>query len=90
MNVGIVLGLALGYVTGLFILAGWAERRRDQSARPRFRRPAYVLALAVYCTSWTFFGAVGTAATNGWSFLPITLVPIMVWLFPIVNRRRRT
>lgn len=81
MNVGIILGLALGYVTGLFILAGWAERRRDQSARPRFRRPAYVLALAVYCTSWTFFGAVGTAATNGWSFLPITLGPIMVWLF---------
>lgn len=81
MSVGIILWLALGYVTALFVLAGWVERRRDQFARPRFRRPAYMLALGVYCTSWTFFGAVGTAAADGWSFLPITLGPIMVWLF---------
>lgn len=80
MSVGVILGLALGYVTALFVLAGWVERRRDRFARPLFRRPAYMLALGVYCTSWTFFGAVGTAAADGWSFLPITLGPALVWL----------
>lgn len=75
-----LLALSLGYFAALFLLAAWAERRRDQLARPRFRRPAYMLALAVYCTSWTFFGAVGTAAADGWSFLPITLGPMLVWL----------
>jgi Na+/proline symporter/signal transduction histidine kinase/CheY-like chemotaxis protein len=74
------LAIALGYLALLFLLAGWVERQRDRFARPRYRRPAYVLALAVYCTSWTFFGAVGSAAADGWSFLPITLGPILVWL----------
>ena len=80
MTAGHLLALSLGYFALLFLLAAWAERRRDQFARPRFRRPAYMLALAVYCTSWTFFGAVGTAAADGWSFLPITLGPMLVWL----------
>ena len=79
MSAGILLGSALLYFTTLFFLAGWAERRRDQFAQPRFRRPAYMLALGVYCTSWTFFGAVRTAAVDGWSFLPITLGPILIW-----------
>ena len=76
-----LLALSLGYFGLLFLLAAWAERRRDQARRMRFRRPAYALALAVYCTSWTFFGAVGTAAADGWSFLPITLGPMLVWIF---------
>lgn len=75
-----LLALSLGYFGLLFLLASWAERRRDQSSRPAFRRPAYALALAVYCTSWTFFGAVGTAAADGWSFLPITLGPMLLWI----------
>lgn len=77
---GGLLALSLAYFGLLFLLAGWAERRRDQSARAVFRRPAYALALAVYCTSWTFFGAVGTAAADGWSFLPVTLGPLVLWL----------
>jgi Na+/proline symporter/PAS domain-containing protein len=75
-----LLALSLGYFAALFLIAAWAERRRDQFSRPVFRRPAYVLALAVYCTSWTLFGAVGTAAADGWSFLPITLGPMLVWI----------
>ncbi len=74
------LGLALAYSAALFVLAAWTEQRRDRFARPRYRRPAYVLALAVYCTSWTFFGAVGSAAADGWSFLPITLGPMLLLL----------
>ncbi|MEO1788047.1 MAG: hybrid sensor histidine kinase/response regulator, partial [Pseudomonadota bacterium] len=36
--------------------------------------------LTVYCTSWTFFGAVGTAASSGWNYVPIYLGPAMVFL----------
>ncbi|MEL7488430.1 MAG: hybrid sensor histidine kinase/response regulator, partial [Pseudomonadota bacterium] len=39
----------------------------------------YGLSLAVYCTSWTFFGAVGTAQTRGWEYLPIYLGPMIVF-----------
>ena len=42
---------------------------------------AYTLALGVYCSSWTFYGAVGSAARDGWSYLPIYLGPILLLLF---------
>ena len=41
----------------------------------------YSLSLAVYCSSWTFFGAVGTAASRGWDFFAIYLGPILLFLF---------
>ena len=48
----------------------------------------YALALAVYCTSWTYFGAVGTAASAGWDYLWIYAGPALVFLlFPHVIRR---
>ncbi|MCW8892129.1 MAG: SpoIIE family protein phosphatase, partial [Deltaproteobacteria bacterium] len=40
--------------------------------------------LAVYCTSWTFYGSVGRAATGGLEFLPIYLGPTLIaftWWF---------
>ena len=41
----------------------------------------YGLSLAVYCTSWTFYGGVGTAATSGLDYLPIYLGPVLVFTF---------
>ncbi len=46
----------------------------------RLGRIAYPLSLAVYCSSWTFFGGVGTAATRGWDYLAIYLGPALVFL----------
>ena len=47
--------------------------------RPSRPRPLiYALSLAVYCTSWTFFGSVGLATTQGFDFLTIYLGPILV------------
>jgi Na+/proline symporter/signal transduction histidine kinase len=41
--------------------------------------------LAVYCTTWTFYGSVGRAAVTGIGFLPIYLGPTLMlalgWLF---------
>ncbi len=39
----------------------------------------YTLGLAVYCTSWTFFGSVGLSARTGYDFVPIYLGPILMF-----------
>ena len=69
------------YVALLFAVATWGERS-EMPARLRRLRPAiYALALAVYCSSWTFYGAVGTAARTGLGFVPIYLGPVLLLLF---------
>jgi Na+/proline symporter/signal transduction histidine kinase/CheY-like chemotaxis protein len=81
MNGYILLLAAAAYVAGLFAIGAWAEgRSRREGGRSPLRLPAYALSLGVYCTSWTFFGAVGSAAGEGWSFVPIYLGPILLWL----------
>ena len=79
MNSIVLISVALGFAALLFAVAAWVERRRIALARHRLRHAAYTLSLAVYCTSWTFFGAVGSAAAEGWSYLPIYLGPILVF-----------
>ena len=52
------------------------------SARTGDGRPLiYALSLAVYCTSWTFFGSVGLAASTGYDFIPVYLGPILLFVF---------
>ncbi|MGU3389517.1 hybrid sensor histidine kinase/response regulator [Sphingomonas sp. M1A8_2b] len=67
----------IAYCAVLFGIA-WVVDRRGLS--PRLGRIAYPLSLAVYCSSWTFFGGVGTAATRGWDYLAIYLGPALVFL----------
>ncbi|HEX6793194.1 MAG TPA: NahK/ErcS family hybrid sensor histidine kinase/response regulator [Casimicrobiaceae bacterium] len=67
------------YVALLFAIAYYGDRRARLSGAPSRKPWVYSLALAVYCTSWTFYGAVGHAATSGWDFLPIYLGPILVF-----------
>lgn len=65
------------------VLFGIAWQRDKEATKPGFSQSPiiYALAIAVYCTSWTFFGAVGTAASSGWDYLPIYLGPALVFLF---------
>ena len=56
-----VVGLALGYVSILFALAWYADRAGRFTRTGDGRPLIYALSLAVYCTSWTFFGCVGQA-----------------------------
>ncbi len=80
MPVWIVVLASMLYVSGLFYVAWKSDRHADQTGKAN-TPTEYALALAVYCTSWTFFGAVGTAADTGWDYLPIYLGPILVFLF---------
>lgn len=75
----LIILVSLAYVGLLFLVAWWGDRRAEQG-RQLFSQPViYSLSLAVYCTSWTFYGAVGQAATTGWDFLPVYLGPILMF-----------
>lgn len=73
--------LALALIAALFVLASLVERRGARlQNHPRLRHVTYTLALGVYCSSWTFYGAVGSAVRDGWSYLPIYIAPIVLFL----------
>ncbi|MEM9840438.1 MAG: hybrid sensor histidine kinase/response regulator, partial [Pseudomonadota bacterium] len=80
---GAVLAL---YAAAVFAVGLWAQKRAAWMAR----RGALVTALSigVYCTTWTFYGAVGTAARSGWDYLPIYLGPILAFTvgYPLIKR----
>jgi len=76
-----VVVLALGYVCILFALAWYADRAGRFSKAGSGRPLIYALSLAVYCTSWTFFGSVGLAATTGYDFIPVYLGPVLLFAF---------
>jgi Na+/proline symporter/signal transduction histidine kinase len=86
MNSQALLLITLVYGVLMFALAWRADRG---SALPRpLQALVFALSLAVYCSSWTFFGAVGRAAENGWDYLPIYLGPVLLFLFgwPLLRR----
>jgi PAS domain S-box-containing protein len=75
--------LAVAYLGCLFAIAFYGDKRALYARNPRLRPYIYGLALGVYCTSWTFFGAVGTAVREGWAYLPIYLGPSLVFVFAL-------
>jgi Na+/proline symporter/signal transduction histidine kinase len=80
--------VALLYLGLLFAVAYFGDRYA-KSRNLRAGRPTiYALSLAVYCTSWTFYGSVGLATTSGFSFLAVYLGPILVFIFgrPLIER----
>ena len=77
----ILLLVSVGYAVLLFAVAWWGDRRPMYPDRPWLRPAVYSLALAVYCSSWTFYGAVGSAVRNGIGYLPIYLGPLLLLLF---------
>ena len=78
---GIVLA-AVAYLLFLFVVASYGDRRLSSRARNQptaaSRSAIYALSLAIYCTSWTFFGSVGLASKSGLDFLAIYLGPILM------------
>jgi len=65
----------------LFAIAWLTERYGHKINKPWWRPLVYTLSIGVYCSSWTFLGAVGQAANSGWHFLPIYLGPILLIVF---------
>src|SRR5690606_22628895 len=72
---------AIGYVGILFLLAYISDARSTAGRAGFLRSPiVYTLSISVYCTSWTFYGAVGTAARRGLEFMPIYMGPSLVFI----------
>ncbi|MEJ2400519.1 MAG: PAS domain-containing hybrid sensor histidine kinase/response regulator [Xanthomonadales bacterium] len=83
---------ALAYMGLLFLVAWYGDKQRIARNHRNVQALIYSLSLAVYCTSWTFYGAVGSAATTGWGYLPIYLGPMLVMLlgFDLIRRIAET
>ncbi|MFB2903567.1 NahK/ErcS family hybrid sensor histidine kinase/response regulator [Aeromonas jandaei] len=75
----LLIGLSLSYLGLLFLIAFVADKYKRH--RMKGQPLLYSLSLAVYCTSWTFFGTVGQASESPWSPVPIYLGPMLVFLF---------
>lgn len=88
---GLTLFVILLYIATLFIVARFALRASLRGRQWVNHHLIFALSLGVYCTSWTFYGLVGTAASSGWDFLPILLGPILLLTlgFPVIQRIAR-
>lgn len=88
---GLLVAVSLLYIAVLFGIAWYGDRRARTHGASRRRPIIYSLALAIYCTSWTFYGAVGQAATAGWSFASIFVGPILTFLlfWPVLAKMIR-
>jgi len=81
LTFNILVGICLVYVTILFIVAALAEQWAQKNKLTFLQSPiVYTLSISVYCTAWTFYGAVGSAARNGLEFLAIYLGPTLVFI----------
>ncbi|NOZ43419.1 MAG: sodium:solute symporter [Alphaproteobacteria bacterium] len=78
----VIITVSLGYVGLLFAIAYYGDKR--SLARPigrpqhKYRAIIYSLTLAVYCTSWAFYGTSGQTAATGWIIAPTYLGSILV------------
>jgi Na+/proline symporter/signal transduction histidine kinase/CheY-like chemotaxis protein len=75
------VALAIVYLACLFWLAKWGDSSSARARKITSHPAIYSLALAIYCTAWTFFGSVGEATRSTWSYLPILLGPTLLYLF---------
>src|SRR5579862_7510706 len=84
----IIIILALAYIGFLFLVPSYGDRRRELARGASSRLMIYPLSLAIYCTSWTFFGSVGLASRSGYEFLTIYIGPmLMIGLaYPLIIR----
>jgi PAS domain S-box-containing protein len=84
----VIVTVSFAYLGLLFAIAYYGDKRADAGHSIIARPTTYALSLAVYCTTWTFYGSVGRAASTGIGFLPIYLGPTMMaalWWFVMLK-----
>ena len=79
MSLWTIILASLAYLGLLFAIAHLADRRADQGRSLIDSPTVYALSLAVYCTTWTYYGSVGRAVSSGVGFLPIYLGPTLLF-----------
>ncbi len=88
INGWVIIGCSFLYIGALFCIAYLADRAGKKQTALKERPFVYALALAVYCTSWTFLGSVGSAAEKGLDFIAVYLGPIAAFTLagPLLRR----
>jgi Na+/proline symporter/nitrogen-specific signal transduction histidine kinase len=79
LDTWVILAVSFAYLGLLFGIASYADRRAAAGRSVIARPEIYALSLAVYATSWTYYGSVGRAAGMGAGFLPIYLGPTLMF-----------
>lgn len=70
----------VAYVVLMFAVAYLADLAADRGRAGWIDHPlVYTLSLSVYCSAWTFYGAVGYASRSGLEFATIYLGPTVVF-----------
>src|SRR5580698_10526109 len=82
-----VIATAFGYIGFLFFVASRGDRLSPRQ-RGRATGLIYPLSLAIYCTSWPFFGSVGFATRTSVDFIAIYIGPVLMIAFctPLLRR----
>ncbi|PIV72110.1 MAG: histidine kinase, partial [Rhodocyclales bacterium CG17_big_fil_post_rev_8_21_14_2_50_68_7] len=89
----VIVVCSIAYLGVLFAIAWVGDKRADQGRSIIANPYIYALSLAVYCTTWTYYGSVGRAASTGIGFLPIYIGPTLIaalWLFVMLKIIRIT
>ncbi|NRA87495.1 MAG: PAS-domain containing protein [Rhizobiales bacterium] len=76
----LIVTMSLAYIGALFLIAWWWDKNRDKPQASFTRALTYSLSLAVYCSSWTYYGAAATATSSGWHYFAIYLGPILTFV----------
>ncbi len=85
----VIFASAFAYLLLLFAVASYGDRRaRRKSTAVKGRPLVYALSLAIYCTSWTYFGGIGLAAERGLEFTGIYIGPILMFTLgmPLIRK----
>ena len=86
-----IVAVSFLYLLLLFAVAYFGDKRADAGRSIIANPTIYALSLAVYCTTWTYYGSVGRAASSGLGFVPIFLGPTLVvalWWFVMLKMLR--
>ena len=82
LSPNLIFVTSLAYVVLLFMVAFLGDRQARSGKASWIQSPiVYTLSISVYCTSWTFYGAVGSAVRSGLEFATIYLGPTLVFIF---------
>ena len=80
-SLNLLIAVCMAYGAALFLVAFGAERAALRGRSGWLRSPiVYTLSLSIYCTAWTFYGAVGFAARSGLEYMTIYIGPSLVMI----------
>jgi sigma-B regulation protein RsbU (phosphoserine phosphatase) len=80
----ILIALTSFYLIFLLLIAYIADRIYKTNRKLIYNPYVYSLSLAIYCSTWTFYGAIDRAATSGIDFITIYIGPTLIiftWWF---------